>query len=195
MIPTIKKRVILVFCDGETEKSFLKFLGKLPRYSDLISITTEFVSGGSNHQYFLKNCQKLYKQKKEQGKTKHVYCFIAFIDSDISDLSDDPTAKKKIEAGFEAMGVTCIWKDPCFEGMLLRCLPGNETRRPVLSKNALDEVKRILDNPPFETKYEKSISASGLKKIISWDDVHRASQHDADLRKLLSILDQAAGGR
>lgn len=173
-----QRKPIFIGCEGESEQGYAGFLQDLIRDAELhVHLNIEVLSGGDPQSRIEQAVKRLKRQR--QTRTNFNDKFV-FLDTDQLALNADRAHRARQIA--EANGITIIWQEPCFEGILLRHFAGRSTHRPPTSQ----AIKAAIRQEWLE--YEKPMSRAELAKKIDREAVIRAAKVEEELMQLLRCI-------
>jgi hypothetical protein len=122
------------------------------------------------------------RQKEREQSSKHgEFAFRAiFLDRDR--LGQSPARDDQIPAITAAGDFLLIWQRPCFEGFLLRHLPGCEAHQPATSALANAAIRRQWPD------YRKPMPQRRLATRIQYDDIRAVAAVEPDLHAFLTAI-------
>jgi len=175
--PTIQKRArFFVAVEGESEQSFLAWLGVLAQKELYIHLEGALLGGGGFKSMLAKAVQQHARRCKIAGAYKARFLIV---DADRAQQGDWSIEKLKREAEKHKFAV-CV-QSPNHEGLLLRMMPGMEREIP---EAALSETKLKMRWP----NYQKPMNAHALGRQFSLDDLLRVARMDTDLGHFLKTI-------
>lgn len=175
MSPRIPQRKRYFFAvEGESEQSFIRWIGRLAEERGLhIHLETEVIGGGG-FSSLVSEAQRLKAAAARKG-TPFKDAFVV-VDSDRSDTGDWPTEKVRFFS--QQSGLTVCFQHPNHEGVLIRMIEGNEASN--FSAASIEhQIRTVLP------KYQKGQNAEKIARQYSADDLIRMAKHDEDWKKLL----------
>ena len=174
MIP-IRKRFFMAV-EGESERSFFKWLYLLSKERKLHIHLEVHVLGGGGYQSMLAEAARALKKGLARG---HYQERFLIVDSDRAGTVDWTLEKLRMEAAKHKI-IACPQR-PNHEGLLWRMTSGREN-----SFCDAAEAERLLQS--VWSGYRKAPDARLLASHFSHDDLLRAARFDEDLRVLLQTI-------
>lgn len=177
-----RRRRFFLGCEGESERSYGQFLGKLSEKKKLPNhIDTITINGGSPRIIVIGAIAKAKERTEQRGP----YLFKAvMLDSD--KLSESPNGAEKEQRDLEQLAITnrvlLIWQTPCHEGFLLRHIRGCQNLKPPDCKVAKSMLQRQW------SEYVKPMQVSELMERISFENLINFPEEEKSLKILLEKL-------
>lgn len=174
------RRPVFVGCEGESEAGYVRFLQDLINAEGLaVHLIIENLGiGASEPQTRI----ELAVRKLEQLRRTRMAPPDRFVLLDYDQAEANPQRTEAARRLARRHHIQIIWQRPCFEGSLLRHLPGATTRRPQTSADA----ERALTKEWPE--YLKPMSYRELARRIDRDAVLRAAGVEEELGLLLRCI-------
>ena len=173
-----RRKRVFVGCEGESERSYVGFLGGIAEERGLsIHFDTQICSGGDHLAVVETAVDRLRRRAQQHGQ---FWKRAIFLDSDRrGEHLERTTEADRIIAQHNLLP---IWSDPCLEALLLRHFPGCERLRPPTSGQAHQELSRRWPD------YKKPMTRLALRAKFEMADVQRAAGTSPDLLKFLSEI-------
>ena len=172
-----RRRRIFIGAEGESERSFAKWLGRLCDEADLHVHLDVRVCGGGDSFAVARYALKQYRERyKTYGRFS---AGLILLDADR--IEEDRSHGRDPLTAIGGERLSLVYLKPKIEGLLFRLYPGYENR-PVSAHDAERSLQQLWP------EYVKPASANALGRRFKLDDLRRVSWHDADLRRLLAIL-------
>ena len=170
-----KKKLILLGCEGKSERAYAALLNQFVHEAGLsVQIRPlNLESAGAP----LSRVQLLLKKTRTDRKQ---YPWMGIL-LDADQIQGGHSASRAHDTRHlaEKHDINLIWQNPCHEGLLLRHMPGQDKIQPV---NCIDAQRKLVT---IWDKYQKPMNANQLSQRISLEDVQRAARAEPDLEKLL----------
>ena len=175
--PIIKQRTpYFLGCEGESERSFFKWILDLASNEGLKIHFNSEVLGGRSYPYML----TILKEKLGRQKTVKFSGKYLIIDADRADLGNDWTIEElRLEAAKN--NIILIVQKPKLEALILKVFKGNENK----SFKASDCLSLLKQKWP---NYRKGIPASEYARKFTLEDLIRASNFEPDLDLFLKKI-------
>jgi hypothetical protein len=171
---------IFVACEGESEAGYVALLQDFANSSGLwVHLHKEILGPGTGDPLTRINLATERLRTLERKDGPFVGRF-AFLDSDQAErnLARAEVARRQATCS----NIKIIWQMPCFEAMMLRHLPGMESRQPQSSPLS---IQALASEWP---EYRKGMARVDLARRIDQDAVQRAARVEADLAVLLRCI-------
>ncbi len=169
-----KRKRYFVAVEGESERSFIKWIWGIADRRGLSLHLDVHLIGGGGFSSLVKEAQRLKAAAARKG-TPFKDAFLV-VDSDRSDTGDWPTERVRFVS--QQFGLTVCFQHPNHEGVLIRMIEGNETSN--FSASSIDhQIRTVWPN------YQKGQNAEKIARRYSADDLIRMAKHDEDWKKLL----------
>ena len=161
-----KRKLILLGCEGKSERAYAALLNQFVREADL-PVQIRPLSR-----------VRLLLIKTRTDRKQYPWMGI-LLDSDQVQSGHSDLRAREAHRLAKEHGINLIWQDPCHEGLLLRHMPRQEKIQPVNCIDAQRKLVAIWDN------YQKPMNANQLARRIGLEDVQRVARAEPDLKKLL----------
>ena len=166
----IKNRIpVIIFCEGESERSYVKFLGAMANEAGLHYAFNNQLCGNTGGGDILRLAQgaekKLDRLSNRGSVPEHRFLLL---DTDINEL--EPVRCTAGIALANELGIDIIWQEKNHEGFLLRHFKGYGSH----NNNESEVNTRIVKNIP---SYKKPVDANFLAKKLSVENVRYARNH------------------
>ena len=172
---------MFVGVEGKSDRAFVRFLGLICDEAGLhLHLDAKDCSGGDSLAVVEETARQLRHHPDPRGITTRLV------------LLDLDRRQQDLQAGRDALAkakkhhLQTVLFDPNLEGLLVRLHEGHERRR-IHAADASGQLKRL-----WPTYAKSSLTAHHLKQRFSLGDLERAAKHDAELLRLLSILELAS---
>ncbi|MEY2926793.1 MAG: hypothetical protein RL367_1270 [Pseudomonadota bacterium] len=176
--PFIPQRMpIFVGCEGQSERGYIAFLGRLAGSAVHLEAVVLQPGGGDPLSLVEKAIGKLEQKVRTRGI--RYTARLILLDADKRGLKPKRDARALQLAKDE--GILLVWQEPCHEALLLRHLDGRQNSRPPDTQTAIGQLKQQWRN------YEKGMTVSQLEELLDLDAVRRASAVEPGLAKLLKV--------
>ena len=173
-----QRKPIYIGCEGESEQGYAGFLQDLCDDAGLhVHLNIEVLRAGDSLARIELAVRRLAILRRSRGNLPDRF---VFLDTDTQALSVEKTNRARQIAAQNKIRI--IWQEPCFEGLLLRHLPGRATHRPPTNPATLQALTH--DWP----QYEKPMTRAELGRVIDQDAVARAGGVEDDLMALLRCV-------
>lgn len=173
----LRKRVIFVGCEGESEQAYVALLNEMLKELNLpIHLRAELLNPGAGDP--LELVKKARERIRKQGRDFAGKAI--FLDRDR--CAQDRKKGQKAQELAEKEQILLVWQDPCHEGFLLRHLDGCENQTPGSSEKALQALWKKWPD------YQKPRTRSDLQKRIDRNAVERAGKGAPCFREFLEKI-------
>lgn len=180
--PNIQQRKpIFVGCEGESERGYIAFLGRLAEQEGLaIHLDPVLLKPGGGDPCGLIElaARKLSERVRARGIQYHAK--LVLLDQDL--VGQVPARDARGFQTANKFGLQLIWQSPCHEAVLLRHLEHCETLRPPSAPIAEEQLRQRWP------AYEKGMAAAKLGARLDLAAVRRAAVVEPDLAMLLQII-------
>ena len=176
--PVPKRKRFFIGAEGESEKSFARWLERLRNHPNpVIHLDITVCDGGDSLAIASHAVAQYRKRTDEHGKFAAGLILLDSdrVEQDRSNNRDPETALKGQER------IHLVYLTPNLEGLLLRLHAGHEQEFVAADKT----LRSLRKHWP---RYKKSASADALEARFSLNDLQRASRHDDSLREILMTL-------
>ena len=171
-----KRRRIFVGAEGESERSFAKWLSDLCEKVGLHVHLDIRVCGGGDGFNVVEYSVEQYRQRKHHGPYS-----AALVVLDADRIEEDRSHGRDPLTALGNEKLRLIFLKPNIEGLLCRLHRGHESRF-----GSASEAKGLLQR--LWPEYAKPTSAEMLGRRFELGDLRRAARHDTDLRQALELL-------
>lgn len=171
---------IFVGCEGESERGYIAFLGRLAEQAGLAVHLDPLVlqPGGGDPLAIV----QLAVKRLSQGRRKQTVFAAKFVMLDRDKWGQAPARDAQIAGVAARAGLSLIWQDPCHEAVLLRHLEACAAQRP--RTTALAEAalwQRWQD-------YAKPMDGAGLARRLDHAAVRRAIAVEPELGLMIEVI-------
>lgn len=176
--PVPKRKRFFIGAEGESEKSFARWLERLRNHPNpIVHLDMTVCDGGDSLAIASHAVAQYRKRTDERGKFA---AGLILLDSDR--VEQDRSNNRNPERSLKGQrGIDLVYLTPNLEGLLLRLHAGHEQEFV-----AADKALRTLRKQWPE--YRKPVSSDALEARFSLSDLQRASRHDDNLREILVTL-------
>lgn len=172
-----QKTPVLVFCEGASEKGYVKFLNIMASSAGvLVNIIGQDLRGGSA-EHLVARASQILEQNSRLRDIQHRYLLI---DSDR--LSDRQANFQQLQATARRNRIRIIFQVPCHEGFLLRHFDDFCTHDPPSSEIATRYLFAVWPN------YRKGTSGELYAETLSSDHLATARRSFAELDEFLTAI-------
>jgi hypothetical protein len=178
--PRIPIRTRIFFgCEGESEQGYGALLQHVAdaQGKPHIALDLQVLGGGDPLAIVEEACRRVKKQASKYGEFA---VRTVLLDGDRRGQSADRDAQ--IPPLAAANRLLLIWAEPCFEGFLLRHLPGCQTLRPMTSSNSLASLRQRWP------AYTKPMTQVRLATRIGSNEIRAAGTVEAGLDLFLRAI-------
>ena len=170
-----RRKQIFVGCEGQSERSYVAFLGMLAKDAGLhVHLETRILNGGDAKTCVTKAVSEAVKYRT--GNSSKIPAFI-LVDTDRADGH-----KSNIVALAKAQQLTVIWQVPCHEALMLRHLAGHENDKPANCNLALASLSTLWKS------YAKGLASRQIASVLDQKGVFRAASVTPELQQLLGEI-------
>jgi hypothetical protein len=171
---------IFVGCEGESERGYIAFLGRLAEQAGLAVHLDPLVlqPGGGDPLAIV----QLAVKRLSQGRRKQTVYAAKFVMLDRDKWGQAPARDAQVAGVAGRAGLSLIWQDPCHEAVLLRHLEACAAQRP--QTTALAEAalwQRWQD-------YAKPMDGAGLARRLDHAAVRRAIAFEPELGLMIEVI-------
>ena len=171
-----RKRFFLAV-EGESEQSFIKWIGRLADEQGLHLHLETRVIGGGGFSNLVSEAHRMRTVAARHG-TPFRESFLV-IDSDRAATGDWST--DKVRAHAKELGLIVCFQRPNHEGVILRMFRGNEMSN--FSRSSVDhQIQAVWPN------YQKGQNAEKIAQRYLVDDLIRMAKYDEDWKCLLKAI-------
>ncbi|MCY4610745.1 MAG: hypothetical protein OXC38_03445 [Gammaproteobacteria bacterium] len=176
--PVPKRKRFFIGAEGESEKSFARWLERLRNHPNPIVHLDITVCDGGDSLAIANHAVAQYRKRTDaHGKFA---AGLILLDSDR--IKQDRSNNRDPEIALKGQrGIRLVYLTPNLEGLLLRLHAGHEQEFV-----AADKTLRALRKQWPE--YKKPASADVLDTRFDLSDLQRAARHDDELREVLKTL-------
>ena len=170
----VVRRRIFVGCEGDSEVSYIALIGRI--VDDLhktVYLDAQLLQPGGGDPLALVRQAEAAITKIERTREPYEEKYL-LIDRD--KIGNSPERDQQIQAILNRINAQVIWQDPAHEALLLRHLPGCETRQPASTQIAMQQLRQQWP------QYEKPMSATQLANRINLEGLRQAAKAEDDLR-------------
>ncbi len=173
------RRRIFVACEGESEQGYGALLQRIAddQQTPHIFLDLQLIGGGDP----LSVVEGAQRREREQS-LRYGQFELRAIFLDYDRLGQQPARDARIAAIAAAGNFLLVWQRPCFEGFLLRHLPGCQALRPPTSQLALTAVTQRWPD------YRKPMPGARLAMRIAHSEICAATTVEADLKAFLNSI-------
>lgn len=172
-----KRRRVFVGCEGESERGYVRFLGRLleeqGRHVFLDAVVLQ--PGGGDPLALVELAVRRLRRGESKGGPYAAHW--VFVDADKWGQSSNRDREAMALAAGE--GLSLVWQDPCHEALLLRHVAGLGAQRPPTAAAALRSLRQNWPD------YRKPMAAPRIARHLDAEAVRRASQVEPGLAAFL----------
>ena len=173
-----QRRRIFIGCEGESERSYVTFLGRLLQAGGKhVHLDVVPLNGGDP----LSIVTRAGQEHRERLRRRDPYSLRAiFLDEDTR-----PQIPRRADQAIrlaEELDMHLIWQNPCHEALLLHHLGGFEQARPPTAALAMEALVRQWP------EYRKGLAAARLAERLDELAVRRAASVEPELRAFLVLI-------
>jgi hypothetical protein len=175
------RRRIFVGCEGDGERSYIRLVQRI--VDDLhhkIHLDPQPLQPGGGDPFDLVRRAEEIITKVERTRVRYDEKYL-LIDRD--KLGNSRERDQQMRAILNRINAQVIWQDPTREALILRHLPGCETRRPASAQIAMQQ---LLKQWP---EYEKTMSANQLSNRIDFESLRRVAKVEDELRAFFASIE------
>ena len=179
--PFLPQRVpIFVGCEGESERGYVAFLGRLAEQAGLAVHLDSLVlqPGGGDPLAIV----ELAVKRLSQARRKQTVYAAKFVMLDRDKWGQVPARDTQVAGVAVNAGLSLIWQDPCHEAVLLRHLEGCDTRRPPNTTIAQADLRQRWAG------YSKPMDGAGLSRQLDHAAVLRATAVEPELALMVQTI-------
>ena len=171
---------IFVGCEGESERGYVAFLGRLAEQAGLAVHLDPLVlqPGGGDPLAIV----ELAVKRLSQGRRKQTVYAAHFVMLDRDKWGQAPARDAQVAGVAARAGLSLIWQDPCHEAVLLRHLEACGALRP--QTTALAEAALTQRWPA----YLKPMDGAALAKRLDHAALLRAIDVEPELGLLINMI-------
>jgi hypothetical protein len=175
-----QRRLVYIGCEGVSEVNYAGFLQDLLEEANLpVHLVRKDLGQGAGDPLSRVEMAVRHLVHLRQTRIAPAERFV-LLDSDQAER--DPQRAERARRMAADNNITIVWQGPCFEAMLLRHLPGSDTRRPPETREAIRALNREWPD------YQKPMSRSALSRRIDLEAAQRAAEVEPGLKILLQCL-------
>lgn len=175
---------IFVGCEGESERGYVRFLGRLADTLGLaVHLDPEVLQPGGGDPLAI---VELAMKRLSQGRRRQTVYGAKFVMLDRDKLGQTPARDAQVAGVAARAGLSLIWQDPCHEAMLLRHLEGCDTRRPPNTTIAQADLRQLWPG------YSKPMDGAGLSRRLDHAAVLRAIAVEPKLALMINTIGLSA---
>ena len=171
---------IFIGCEGESERGYVAFLGRLAEAASLaVYLDPEVLQpGGGDPLAIVERAVK----RLSRGRRKQTVYAAKFVMLDRDKWEQAPARDAQVAGVAARAGLSLIWQDPCHEAMLLRHLEACAAQRP--QTTALAEAALRQRWPD----YSKPMDGAGLARRLDHAAVLRAIAVERELALMINTI-------
>jgi hypothetical protein len=176
----IPRRVRIFFgCEGESEQGYGALLQHLADEArdPHVALDLQVIGGGDPFAIVEEACRRAKKQAHKYGEFA-----VRAVLLDRDKLGQTPARDAQIPTLAAANKLLLIWAEPCFEGLLLRHIPGCQTLRPTTSGAARAALLRQWP------AYTKPMGSARLITRIGNSEIRAAAAVEPELNTFLRSI-------
>ncbi|MBU6394113.1 MAG: RloB domain-containing protein [Sphingomonadales bacterium] len=171
---------IFVGCEGESERGYVRFLGRLAEVMGLaVHLDPEVLQPGGGDPLAI---VELAVKRLLQGRRKQTVYAAKFVMLDRDKWGQAPARDAQVAGVAARAGLSLIWQDPCHEAMLLRHLEACAAMRP--QTTALAEAALWQRWPD----YSKPMDGTVLARRLDHAAVLRAIAVEPELALMINTI-------
>jgi hypothetical protein len=175
------RRPIFVGCEGDGERSYIRLVQRI--VDDLhhkVHLDPHPLQpgGGDPLALALRAEQVITKFERTRVRYHEKYLLL-----DRDTLGNSPERDRQMRVVLDRIKARVIWQDPAREALILRHLPGCETRRPANTQIAMQQLRQQWP------EYEKTMSAMQLARRIDLEALRRVATVDSGLRAFFTSIE------
>ena len=176
-----QRKPIFVGCEGESERGYVTFLGRLAEQEGLaIQLDPVLLRpGGGDPCDLIEMAARKMAEKARTRGTRYIAKMV-LLDNDL--IGQAPARDARGMQAAIQCGLELIWQSPCHEAVLLRHLENCHTLRPPTTTIAREQLRQRWP------AYEKGMAASQLASRLDLAAVRRAANVEPSLATLLQII-------
>ena len=171
-----RRKRIFIGAEGESERSFAKWLSRLCESADLHVHLDVRVCGGGDGFKVVEYSVEQYRRRRDYGTYS---AGLVLLDAD--PIEEDRMHGRDPSTALDGENLLLSYLQPNLEGLLYRLHPGCE-RRFVFAREASRSLQAVWPD------YVKPTPAETLHRRFGLRDLRRASRHDDYLREALELL-------
>ena len=168
-----RRRVIFIGVEGQSERAFVRFLGRCCERKELhLHLDVKSANGGDS--VTVVEAGAPYVSRRSEHSRR-----LVLLDQDR--IERDRKAGRDAWAVASTLRLEIVLQRPNLEGLLLRLHPGQEHRR-LQAQDAMKELRKVWP------EYRKPPTADQLDQRFDMPALLRSAEHDEHLRRLLEVL-------
>lgn len=179
--PSRPQRIpIFIGCEGESERGYVAFLGRLAEQAGLAVHLDPLVlqPGGGDPLAIV----ELAVKRLSQGRRKQTGYAAKFVMLDRDKWGQAPARDARVDGVAARAGLSLIWQDPCHEAVLLRHLEACAAMCPQTTALAEAALRQRWAD------YAKPMDGAGLARRLNQAAVLRAITVELELGQLINMI-------
>lgn len=177
----LRKR-FFVGCEGESERSYVKFLSDLSKTQNkAVHLDSHILKEGDP----LSRLQLAIKIIK-RSEAKHGPYSAKFVFCDFDQYELAPARTQLAESRCKENGIKMIWQRPDHEGLLCRHFDRLRNRQLLNKRESFAALQQAWPN------YEKNQTAQQIQRVLSMENVLGAAQALPDFKELIVCIGMEA---
>ncbi len=179
--PFLPQRVpIFIGCEGESERGYVRFLGRLAEAEGLaVHLDPEVLQPGGGDPLAI---VELAVKRLSQGRRKQTVYAVKFVMLDRDKWGQAPARDAQVVAVAARAGLSLIWQDPCHEAMVLRHLETCANLLPQTTPLAMAALRQRWPD------YSKPMDGAGLARRLDHAAVLRAIAVEPELALMVQAI-------
>lgn len=171
---------IFIGCEGESERGYTAFLGRLAEQAGLAVHLDPVVlqPGGGDPLAIV----ELAEKRLSQGRRKQTAYAAKFVMLDRDKWGQAPARDLQVAGVAARAGLSLVWQDPCHEAVLLRHLDACAALRPPATPAAEEALRQRWRD------YAKPMDGAGLARRLDHAAVLRAIAVEPELALLINTI-------
>jgi hypothetical protein len=172
---------IFIGCEGESERGYIAFLGRLAEQAELAVHLDPVVlqPGGGDPLAIVERAVQRLSERRRKRQTVYTAQFVML---DRDKLGQAPARDTQVAGVAASAGLSLIWQNPCHEAVLLRHLEACAAQRP--QTTALAEAALRQRWP----EYFKPMDGAGLSRRLDHAAVLRAVAVEPELALMVAAI-------
>jgi hypothetical protein len=172
---------IFIGCEGESERSYVAFLGRLAEKAELAVHLDPVVlqPGGGDPLAIVERAEQRLFERRRKRQTAYSAQFVIL---DRDKWGQTPARDAQIASVAARAGLTLIWQDPCHEAVLLRHLEACAALRPPSTAIAAAELRQRWQG------YSKPMDGAKLSQQLDHAALMRAIAVERDLALMIKAI-------
>ncbi len=172
---------IFIGCEGESERSYVAFLGRLAEQAKLAVHLDPVVlqPGGGDPLAIVERAAQRLSERRLKRQTVYTAQFIML---DRDKWGQTPARDAQVVGVAASAGLSLIWQDPCHEAVLLRHLNACAALRPPTTPAAEAALRQRWPG------YSKPMDGAGLSQLLDHAAVLRAVAVEPELALMVEAI-------